>query len=51
MRFKTDENLPQSVAKLLKDAKHDVQTILDEGSEDGTMRTFWLPRRAKTVRS
>jgi predicted nuclease of predicted toxin-antitoxin system len=40
MRLKTDENLPQSVVKLCRDAGHDVQTILDEhlsGSNDAAV--------------
>jgi predicted nuclease of predicted toxin-antitoxin system len=38
VRFKADENLPQSVTNLLKNAGHDVQTVLDEalgGRDDG----------------
>ena len=31
MRFKADENLPQSAITLLKDAGHDVHTVFDEG--------------------
>ena len=40
MRFKTHENLPQSVVKLLRDARHDVQTALEEnlsGSDDASL--------------
>jgi len=30
VRFKLDENLPKSAAALLRDAGHDVQTVLEE---------------------
>lgn len=30
-RFKLDENLPRDAEALLRDAGHDVQTVLDEG--------------------
>jgi predicted nuclease of predicted toxin-antitoxin system len=30
VRFKSDENVPVSVVALLRDAGHDVQTVLDE---------------------
>ncbi len=30
VRFKLDENLPRDAAALLRDAGHDVQTVLDE---------------------
>jgi predicted nuclease of predicted toxin-antitoxin system len=42
MRLKTDENLPQSVVELLRDAGHDVDTALQEnlgGSDDATLLT------------
>ncbi len=37
MRFKLDENLPMELAGLLRDAGHDVSTVLDQqlgGSSD-----------------
>jgi len=37
VRFKLDENLPRDAASLLRDAGHDVHTVLEEslgGSED-----------------
>lgn len=37
VRFKLDENLPRDVEALLRDAGHDVQTVLEErlgGSPD-----------------
>jgi hypothetical protein len=40
MRLKADENLPQSVVKLLRDGGHDVHPVLDEnlgGSSDAAL--------------
>jgi predicted nuclease of predicted toxin-antitoxin system len=36
MRLKADENLPQSVVKLLRDAGHDVHTMVDENLSGST---------------
>ena len=35
MKFKTDENLPEEVAELLRDAGHDASTVLEQSMGGG----------------
>ena len=47
VRFKLDKNLPRDAEVLLRDAGHDVQTVLEErlgGSADSEILNVSLPR-------